>query len=372
MDERPPARKTHSAVAIVAAGAVLVALYLGFQPDGPDGIVSPDLMSDAGADAPAQNGLRSELETASAAPTGVGEGQSAEPEFTPAAGRAPSFDIVRVDPGGSALVAGYAVPGSEVSILADGAALARAEADADGNFVAFFDAKPTGEPIALSMEATGDGAQTLASEDVVMIFPQDDAAVVAGEASSTETKIAATAIVRRDTIEVSSMVDQAEVVVADQVTLGSIAYSSEGQIELSGAGPMGAPFRVYIDNDLRAEGAIGTNGRWLARLDDVQQGLYQLRIDQLGADGQVASRVETPFQRDHPREPRPRPGASGASNASAGILATVQPGGTLWTISREHYGSGTHYALIFTANRGLIRDPNLIYPGQVLTIPGFD
>ena len=50
-------------------------------------------------------------------------------------------------------------------------------------------------------------------------------------------------------------------------------------------------------------------------------------------------------------------------------LITVQPGHTLWHISRERYGAGERYVIIYRANRGQIRDPDLIYPGQVFTLP---
>ena len=48
---------------------------------------------------------------------------------------------------------------------------------------------------------------------------------------------------------------------------------------------------------------------------------------------------------------------------------TVQKGDTLWAISRERYGDGILYVKVFEANRDAIRDPDLIYPGQVFTIP---
>ena len=47
----------------------------------------------------------------------------------------------------------------------------------------------------------------------------------------------------------------------------------------------------------------------------------------------------------------------------------MQPGHNLWTLAREHYGSGVLYTQIFTANRDLIRDPDLIYPGQIFAMP---
>ena len=46
-------------------------------------------------------------------------------------------------------------------------------------------------------------------------------------------------------------------------------------------------------------------------------------------------------------------------------VRTVQPGNTLWAIARERYGRGILYVAVYEANRDLIRDPDLIYPGQV-------
>jgi nucleoid-associated protein YgaU len=47
----------------------------------------------------------------------------------------------------------------------------------------------------------------------------------------------------------------------------------------------------------------------------------------------------------------------------------VQPGATLWAIAEERYGNGVFYLKVFEANRAAIDDPDLIYPGQVFTIP---
>lgn len=52
------------------------------------------------------------------------------------------------------------------------------------------------------------------------------------------------------------------------------------------------------------------------------------------------------------------------------VTITVQPGHTLWAIAKGELGEGVLYVQVFEANRDKIRDPNLIYPGQVFTIPG--
>ena len=49
---------------------------------------------------------------------------------------------------------------------------------------------------------------------------------------------------------------------------------------------------------------------------------------------------------------------------------TVKSGDSLWKIAKKFYGDGSKYTLIYNANRGTIGgNPNLIYPGQVFTIP---
>lgn len=57
-----------------------------------------------------------------------------------------------------------------------------------------------------------------------------------------------------------------------------------------------------------------------------------------------------------------------ATAAPAPIQITVQPGYTLWRIARENLGDGIMYVQVFEANKDQIRDPDLIYPGQIFTI----
>ncbi len=51
------------------------------------------------------------------------------------------------------------------------------------------------------------------------------------------------------------------------------------------------------------------------------------------------------------------------------VTITVQPGFTLWRIAQDQLGQGIMYVQVFEANQGKITDPDLIYPGQIFTIP---
>lgn len=58
-----------------------------------------------------------------------------------------------------------------------------------------------------------------------------------------------------------------------------------------------------------------------------------------------------------------------ATNAPQTKTYTVKKGDTLWGIARKYYGNGAKYLTIYNANKGKIKNPNLIYVGQVFTIP---
>jgi len=52
-----------------------------------------------------------------------------------------------------------------------------------------------------------------------------------------------------------------------------------------------------------------------------------------------------------------------------GSAVIIRRGDNLWTVARRNYGNGIRYTTIFDANRDQVRDPDLIYPGQILKIP---
>lgn len=61
-------------------------------------------------------------------------------------------------------------------------------------------------------------------------------------------------------------------------------------------------------------------------------------------------------------------------DASGGdvVLHEVKKGDNLWKIAEKHYGNGSKYPEIFEANKPMLKDPDLIYPGQMLRIPSLD
>jgi len=62
-------------------------------------------------------------------------------------------------------------------------------------------------------------------------------------------------------------------------------------------------------------------------------------------------------------------GGGATAAAPAANLYTVKKGDTLSAIAKAEYGNANKYPVIFEANKPMLKDPNKIYPGQVLRIP---
>jgi nucleoid-associated protein YgaU len=150
-----------------------------------------------------------------------------------------------------------------------------------------------------------------------------------------------------------------------EIRLDAISYDTAGAVTLAGRGPAAASVRVTLNNQPINMGEIGPGGQWSLPLPDVDPGTYTLRLEQLAEDGSVRRTVETPFLREDPARIRDNPMLvdPGAS------VITVQRGFTLWGIAEANFGEGILYVQIFEENRDAIRDPDLIFPGQIFELP---
>ncbi|WP_170359095.1 LysM peptidoglycan-binding domain-containing protein [Ruegeria arenilitoris] len=339
----------------------------------------------------------------------------------------PLLDQIFVESDGNTVLSGSAEPGSEVNVLLDGEAVHSFTVDPSGQFAEFVSIPFADTARGLTLETQGD--QPVRSDDyVIAALPEpeaaDDAVSVADTAEdatqepevaqATETDQAAstdtvaTDLPSSDTAETdaSSSEDQTEQVAEapaedtpeqhvailrsgedgvelvqgptsqpqepEQIALDTIGYSDAGEVELTGRVPDGSAVRLYLDNRLVDDLSPADDGKWRSELDGVEPGVYTLRADEIAPDGTVVSRIETPFKREATevlRAAEATDNPEAAEDAPPIRSVTVQKGDTLWAISRERFGDGVLYVKLFEANRAAIRDPDLIYPGQIFTIP---
>lgn len=408
--------------ALVAAGAVVVglaglAMYFGgvFVP-------APPPLSEPGVTA--QSEQPEQPWTEPAAQVEQADKPVAEP--APPLPDPPSIDTFRLDPDGQMLVAGQGAPGWDISILVDGLSIATLAPDNAGKFVTFLELPASDQPRILWLSMTsGEGGRTLTSVDQIIIAPTPRAVAAAPVASPPEPTVetasqpevvpapAPTEPMVTDTAEAQAIepaqptTDTPEagaetavaasdaptpavsqtVLMADEggvrvlqaptpdaqspdvmssVALDAITYSDAGEVQLSGRAKGTGFVRIYLDNKPVTTSRVAADGNWSSELPDVGTGVYTLRVDEVSSEGTVVSRVETPFKREDQAVLLAQDDAVTAEPVRA---VTVQPRSTLWAISREVYGEGVMYVRVFEANRDRIRDPDLIYPGQVFALP---
>lgn len=285
---------------------------------------------------------------------------------------APSFDIVRVDPTGNLVAAGRAAPGEVVELKSGETVVATAETDSRGEWVM----TPL-EPLSagsheLALVGQGEEGAHPGEDIVVVAVPEQPLSVEAqaeqrGEAEApsrseeADASRALAVLLPRDP-EAAPRVMQGPIdgLEIGDLALESLSYDEEGFLRIAGrVTPNGRVFG-YINNGFVKESQGDDAGRWMMRPSErLPEGLHQLRLDQVDMDGRVLARLETPFVRSN----------FAGDPGSPERFVVVQPGNSLWRIARGSYGSGMQYTLIFEANRDQIRDPDLIYPGQIFLMP---
>ncbi|MFQ1700597.1 LysM peptidoglycan-binding domain-containing protein [Loktanella agnita] len=330
---------------------------------------------------------------------------------------APSFDTFRVEPDGRMVVAGRASPNQVIAIMLAGDVLERVTAESNGSFVAFPSAGPSDLPrrLYLLADPEGNAVQSETSYIVAPIAPPqvasadlpdtgpvtpelpdagltttlpDDPRVIADgaldaataravpesdtAAATLPTEPAAPTVLQADAegIRVVQSAPQLNApAVPENVALDAITYDPEGEVQLSGRATSDGDVQVYLDNQPLVTSGISDQGEFRIDLPEIDTGVYTLRIDELDAEGDVVSRIETPFKREEPAEVAAVMANETAQPGFEVGVRTVQPGATLWAIAEENLGDGIFYVEVYAANADLIRDPDLIYPGQIFRIP---
>lgn len=298
--------------------------------------------------------------TQSAAEKAAPGGPAKGPEGGPAGTQRPSFDVIRVEPGGDAVMAGRAKPGSTVVIIADGKPIGEVTADGRGEWVFVPTAQLKPGSRELSLEMRFPGGKPMASEDVVVLVVPERDKDIAGRPTGGPQGALALKMPRSGG---ASTVMQTPGGRAGEGPLGlsveALDYDDKGRLFISGRAAPGARVNVYLDNGFIGRTEADGAGLWRLSPDvRIKPGLYTLRADQVDNAGKVAARVSMPFSRAEPMgETPPEP------------FVIVQPGNSLWRLARRAYGEGVRYTTIFEANKEQIKDPDLIYPGQVFALP---
>jgi nucleoid-associated protein YgaU len=291
------------------------------------------------------------------------------PPAAPAPEVKPSFDVVRVNPNGDAVIAGRAAPGAKIQLLDNGQPVGSAEADDRGEWVLLPDSAVDPGQHKFSVRATDDAGKSQDSEKEVIVVVPKPAEDIAGQPVTRPSGALAIEVPKEgegptQLLNSPGTAQPAAVSSENQgktppLTLDTIDYTKDGRAMLSGRTAPGGDLLLYLDNATMGNAKADASGRWtFVPEQKAPVGDHKLRVDLVDGNGKVQARVEVPFS---------QPDFSTIALKDDSVI--VQPGNSLWRIARRTYGDGVQFTVIYEANKDHIRDPDLIYPGQIFQLP---
>ena len=336
---------------------------------------------------------------------------------------APSFDIVRITPQGDTVMAGRAKPGVKVEIYDGANKIGEVVADKRGEwvFVPTSPLAPGSRRLSLKM-IDPDGSVVASESDVVLVVPEKGKDIAGKSVDQPSQPLAMKVPAkpgsgveilqkpRPDAPDITLTIPDGSVVASESdvvlvvpekgkdiagksvdqpsqplamkvpakpgsgveilqkprpdapditLTIDAIDYDDSGKLDIIGKAPPAANINLYLNNKFLGRGKSNHRGLWRQTPErKVNPGMYTVRADLIGNDGKVKNRIEVVFARSVP-----------LTGIKPGTLVVVESGNSLWRIARRTYGNGFRYTVIYAANKNQIKDPNLIWPGQVFSLP---
>ncbi|CVI55765.1 LysM peptidoglycan-binding domain-containing protein [Agrobacterium leguminum] len=261
--------------------------------------------------------------------TDDGAPEPAKPAAAPAdaaqsSAATPTFDVLRVEPDGSAVIAGKAQPGAKLEILSNGKVVAQTTIDGTGDFAAVFDNPlPPGdhELVLRSTDASGKATQ---SEEVatvsvpdgktgellamvskpgkasrVLAMPEAAPPALQPQAAPSQ-QPAATSETSANTASAplaGTAAPSATAPLTSSVQVTAVEFEGS-KIFVAGSAPAGSTVRALVDDREIGKSITEASGHFVVEGDvDLSVGSHIITVEELNADGTAKVRVRVPFER---------------------------------------------------------------------------
>ncbi len=253
---------------------------------------------------------------------------SATPASTPAAEpQLPRFDVLRVEPDGSAVIAGKAAPGSKLEIVNNGQVIAQTTVEGSGDFAAVLDNPlPPGDHEIVLRAIGKDGATVQSTETATVSVPKQKSgellamvttpgkasrvltmpetappALGAAGQNASETQPGQTAVQPGTATTAPAALGQAGSAATSGETssIRVMAVEFEGtKIFVAGSAPAGTSVRVLVDDQQIGSAKAEASGSFVIEGDiELSVGDHIVTAEALDAAGNVTVRVRVPFMR---------------------------------------------------------------------------
>jgi len=313
----------------------------------------------------------------------------------PVAGAAPALGTAGIDNKGNASFTGTATPADVVTLVLDGKPVGSATTDGSGNWEIAFKAKPGKTERELFVSAQGkDGSVVIGPQRATIGPPAAEGSIPRITMKAAEPKAVMPLVGGDATPEPKTGI------VVEKVTGGE-----DGLTMLTGKADPGAVVKAAINGKPAGETRVDADGAWsLAAANPSRKAANSLRLELVDKDGATLDRTDVPYKvpavspklaskdskvrSDFPavltstpkgKDKKPEnedlaelfaPKASADASEVAPKVIRVRRGDSLWRIAKRHLGKGRKWAAFYKANKTKIDNPDLIYPGQTLVIPG--
>ena len=280
-------------------------------------------------------------------------------------------DILRVDESGITIIAGSGDPSTTVEAKINNQTIGKSEVNKDGEFVITGEVSSSDQPQELkiiTIEEKEEKTKKIVSKEPLeneedWVYETKSFIILPGlikNNSENEMQKERLDDVRIFEVQKTDILLKEEFknINVEKLTLDRIKYSENGTAILYGRARTDMNVMVYLNNEFKMKTIPGKDGSWDVDLGIISPGIYKLRIDETTINGDVKFRIETPFKQE----------TKELLDKMFTKAITVQPGNSLWRIARRIYGKGIMYLDIYNKNSHLIKDPDLIYPGQIFSL----
>ncbi|MBS91882.1 MAG: hypothetical protein CMM95_02370 [Rickettsiales bacterium] len=254
-----------------------------------------------------------------------------------------TFDIVRITPEGETIIAGKTEPEIEVEIFDGNEKIGSAFSDSYGDWI-WVSENPLKKGIKkFTLKHVDDSGNQHISDQNIIVLLEDKLKNIPK-------------IIRFSNQDNSGLELLSDGSLIEGISLDIVEYSSNEKLILKGRANPDADIKIFLSGDLVGNTISDNKGYWEFISDVIKFNEYDLKLVTLIRNEETIIKI---------------PIFSEIIDRSMLVekKVIVKNGNSLWRIARKTMGGGIFYSEIYKNNLEKIKDPNLIYPGQVFNIP---